>query len=396
MTRKLRRNGIFAVLYIATLCLIIYLGQPASSSDKSFAWTKVRYPSRPLDSSLSTTSHAVCPGLAASTKPALVVASTPHEDTSWTSALADKYHLCIYVVDTGSSDTSSGEVRPPVRAITTIPRIRLPSNRAHESLPYLEFIIANYNHLPTAGLVFVHGSRFAWHNDHRTWDNLPLLQDLNISSALQAHGYHNLRCDWSVGTCGKAAKPQGSFIGKVNAALEPHKARLKSDIALAGAFQALFGGDDDNPTLTSVTLGGWDIVRSQCCAQFVVARENILQHTSQEYEGVRAWLLDGMRRKESSSKLVSQMSMPASDPDDRIAGRVISYIWHILFLPRPDHATALDLNHLNQRACPSARECYCRLYGKCELEGCDEGRCRGQYGVPRGYKLPDNWAELHG
>lgn len=122
-----------------------------------------------------------------------------------------------------------------------------------------------------------------------------------------------------------------------------------------------------------------------------MARDNILQHTRAEYVALRQWLLDS--GTESAPK------------DDRTAGRIISYLWHILFLPKQDYTPraspgaygGVDLDRMNALACPSAADCYCRLYGRCNLPGCiSPETCIGQYEIPPEYKLPADWAETHG
>lgn len=318
-------------------------------------------------------SRGICPGLERTTKPVLVVARISSEDPSWLDALREKYHICVY--------TANAELDPSSN------HLQVPANRAHESMPYLTFMIDNYEHIPSSGAVFVHGTRFAWHNDHPEYDNTALLIDLNIPKALGNDGYYNLRCDWSSSTCSPHDNiPQGSFETRSRAVLEPFNQRVVSDAALPGALVEIFGGSE---TATKVRLRRADAVRSQCCAQFVVSREAIQSHSWEEYVALRQWLLDGMADK-SSKRLKG-----ASPADDRIAGRILSYVWHILFLQRGIDETGpnsglVDLGRLNTLACPTAKECYCRLYGRCDLEDCDKpGRCRGQYKIPPGFKIPE-------
>jgi hypothetical protein len=66
--------------------------------------------------------------------------------------------------------------------------------------------------------------------------------------------------------------------------------------------------------------------------------------------GIRDWLLE--------------TEMP-----DYMSGRVLEYSWHILFGKPAVH-------------CPPADECYCKTFGKCNLQ-CTEGDC-GQYQYPFG------------
>ena len=253
-------------------------------------------------------------------------------------------------------------------------------------------LIDNYDNIPAAGAVFVHGSRFAWHNDSPKYDNAELLAALNTTSALASSGYHNLRCDWSASTCPADSVPQGSFETGLTAKLEPFNTRVVSDAAMPRALASIFGGSDSSAG--TLLLGRGDGVKSQCCAQFIVSRANIYQHSREEYFALRQWVLDAGTN-------------PNSAPlDDRISGRILSYLWHILFLPQQGYAPrpsaglhdteSVNLDRLNLMACPSAAECYCRVYGRCGLEEmCTEGECRGQYTLPRDYKLPEGWAGTH-
>ncbi|KAF2217758.1 hypothetical protein CERZMDRAFT_108411 [Cercospora zeae-maydis SCOH1-5] len=348
----------FASLLTALLLLNLW---PTGSDDKQYDWARIRYRSK--TQSLPE-SRGTCPGLAGSDKPALVVARIASEDTQWLTDLALHYHLCVYTAD-APLDRNSRNLQVPV-------------NRGHEGMAYLTFIIDNYENIPEAGAVFVHGSRFAWHNDSPDYDNEALLRALNLTSALEHHGYTNLRCDWSAGTCSpRQAQPQGSIETLLSSKLQPWSRRAISDAALPKALQLLFDGntaDNRSPAL----LRRSDAIRAQCCAQFAVSRSAILGHSRDEYSALRQWLLDD----------------GAAPSDDRIAGRILSYVWHILFLGPTEGQTSLRA--LNALACPSAQVCYCRLYGKCDLQNCDSPRsCRGQYVLPRDYRLPDGWEELH-
>ncbi|EAW11066.1 DUF3431 domain-containing protein [Aspergillus clavatus NRRL 1] len=368
MRRKTSRS-LFHLTVLGAIALLLYLNRP--SSNKSFPWTRIRYRS----ASAVPESRGVCPGLQKSTKPALVVSRvTADGDPSWLHGLSSSYHLCIYTVDA-----------PDPRATT----LQVPANRGHEAMAYLTFLIDNYEHIPAAGAVFVHGSRFAWHNDHPIYDNAALLSALNVPAALQQDGYHNLRCDWSISTCPPSAAPQGSLENTLRSVLEPWSARAASDTALPRALAVLFG-DHNRETFVQAKLGRNDAVRAQCCAQFVVAREKIHRHSKEEYVALRQWLLDGMGRPSRRG---------AAPADDRVAGRILSYIWHILFLGYADGnhplTSGVDLQQLNARACPSAEACYCRLYGRCNLRCLSPGSCVDEYSLPKGLKLPADWEETH-
>lgn len=59
--------------------------------------------------------------------------------------LPEFYHLCIYTADAPLSPDSD--------------KLQVPANRGHEAIAYLAFVMDNDAHIPTAGAVFVHGSR---------------------------------------------------------------------------------------------------------------------------------------------------------------------------------------------------------------------------------------------
>ena len=64
-----------------------------------------------------------------------------------------------------------------------------------------------------------------------------------------------------------------------------------------------------------------------------------------------------------------------------MSGRIIEYTWHIIFGKNAVH-------------CPIAKECYCNLYGLCDLRCEDEGTCREQYKLPKHTDMPKGWPEF--
>ncbi|KAF1344266.1 hypothetical protein BDV97DRAFT_78673 [Delphinella strobiligena] len=364
--RRRSKKAIFHVsAFLCILLLIIFLS--SSSPKATFAWTTIRY--KTLTATLPAP-LGICPGLKATTKPALIVSRVSADgDAEWVNGLRDLYHPCIYTADAPPDPSSN--------------YLQVPMNRGHEAMAYLTFLIDNYDHFPASGAVFVHGSRWAWHNDAPDYDNVALLSALNVSAALRPWGYHNMRCDWSAGTCPLSIAPQGSLDTSINAVLDPWNARAVSDAALPSALASIFGADEE---YASAVLGRGDAVRAQCCAQFALSRASAWQHERREYVALRQWLLDG-----SAGHGVNRDAAPS---DDRIAGRILSYLWHILFVRHVDDK-GVDLDGLNSRACPSAGDCYCRLYGRCDLQGCTTDQCRGQYTLPPDYKLPADWAATH-
>lgn len=379
MRRGTRRALANLICFALALCVVLYLslGRSHTTSGQTFSWRRIRYQTT---AKKLPESYGICPEVWTSTKPALIVARVATDgDAQWVRSLADRYHPCIYTIDAAPMSTSI--------------YLQVPANRGHEAMAYLTFIIDNYAVIPAAGAVFVHGSRFAWHNDDPHYDNAVLLSALNVSAAVQTQGYHNLRCDWSASTCSPDYGPsQGSLETRLGAKLEPWDARAASDAALSGAFRSLFGDGVDAGIESKVRLGRNDAVRAQCCAQFAVSQASILRHSRDEYVALRQWLLDD--------------GVDAAPADDRVAGRILSYLWHILFIaPESQHnndsvtdadTDNVDLDQLNMRACPSAGDCYCRLYGRCNLGGCTTpGVCHGQYTIPPDFRLPIGWAAAH-
>lgn len=355
-------------VFLLVLVFILLVNLSPSESNKVFTWKTIQYQPRQPTSEHISEQIGICPGLAdaakqaKTAKPALVVARVEADgDEKWLQTLSEKYELCIYQID-ASHDSSRKH-------------LSVPANRGHEAMAYLTFFIDNYDNIPAEGVVLVHGARFQWHNDHPYYDNQALLNALNMTSALAKTGYHNLRCDWSASTCEKSPA-QGSLETRMRSVLEPYNARVVSDMLLPAVLTQLFGGSQTGSD-TQVQLGRSDPLRAQCCAQFVVSRERVWQHSRQEYIALRQWLLDD----------------GAAPPDDQIAGRILSYLWHILFLPKNE--AGIPLKQLNKMACPDASECYCRLYGRCDLQGCKPDRCPRQYQIPPNFRLPEGWVERH-
>lgn len=375
MNRKTQRATNQLVLFVSILLFIIYLNRP-QSEDKTFSWTEIRYKTT---SRTIPESRGICPKLSGSKQPALIVSRVAADgDPKWLDKLSAHYHLCVYNVDAPADKSSV--------------YLQVPANRGHEAMAYLTFIIDNYAEIPAAGAVFVHGSRWAWHNDAPDYDNAALLAVLDVPRALELTGYYNLRCDWSTSTCPPTVAAQGSLEMRLQSTLEPWSARAASDTALPQALASIFGGDEYTTAerKARLELRRTDAVRSQCCAQFVVSQERIWQHSRLEYVALRQWLLDGLEDARNSQT----HGGPAAPLDDRVAGRILSYLWHILFA-EPNFDGELELRQLNKDACPSAGDCYCRLYGRCDLRCPNPGTCWGQYKIPPDYKLPSNWADTH-
>lgn len=118
-----------------------------------------------------------------------------------------------------------------------------------------------------------------------------------------------------------------------------------------------------------------DEVAVGCCAQFGVTAGTIRQIPRKRYEELRQWLLD----------------TPLSD---QISGRVMEYMWHSMisshfFLSFTWFHSLADKCDITSvlfgkpaRHCPDPQQCYCEVYGRCDLN-CVNGDC-GVYLYPFG------------
>lgn len=44
--------------------------------------------------------------------------------------------------------------------------------------------------------------------------------------------------------------------------------------------------------------------------------------------------------------------------------------------------------------CPTARECYCNVFGICDLDDCTVDACEGRYDMPFWTDVPEEWRQL--
>jgi hypothetical protein len=202
---------------------------------------------------------------------------------------------------------------------------------------YLTYIIDHYASLPD-NVLFIHPNRYQWHNDDPDYDGLPMLRHFQLPY-LEKEGYVNIRCAWSLG-CPSEIKPlaeEGEHREAVHAGGQYKK-----------AFEQLFPGDKV-PAVVGVS----------CCAQFAATREKIRERTKEQYEKYRDWIME-------------------TDLGDAISGRVFEYSWHIIFGKPAVH-------------CPSAEDCYCKVFGICNLTCPNQGSCEGRYTLPPYSSLPKGW-----
>ncbi|KAF2470092.1 uncharacterized protein BDR25DRAFT_36659 [Lindgomyces ingoldianus] len=215
--------------------------------------------------------------------------------------------------------------------------LTVPKNKGRESMVYLTFIIDNFDKLPD-NILFLHPNRYQWHNDDPDYDGLPMLRHFQIPY-LEKEGYVNIRCAWSLG-CPSEIKP----IAEEG----EHRAAVHAGGDYKQGYEALFPGKQV-PSNVGVS----------CCAQFAATKEKVLERPKSDYVRYREWLVD-------------------TPLDDSISGRIFEYSWHMIFGKEPVH-------------CPTAKECYCKVFGFCYLECQEDGNCAGRYELPRFSTLPNGW-----
>jgi hypothetical protein len=198
------------------------------------------------------------------------------------------------------------------------------------------YIIDRYDSLPNVS-IFIHSLRYQWHNEDPMYDGIPVLQRLRLEQ-VQKRGYVSLRCSWLMG-CPAELHPTRSSNNTDD--------RSQNERAYADAFR-LFFPDRDVPAE----------VGAHCSSQFAVSRERVREQPKSFYEKIRSWLLE--------TKL-----------DDQISGRVIEYLWHIIFgMPAVD--------------CQDAGECFCQTFGLCNLT-CTDSACEKRYRLPKYAQIPAGW-----
>ncbi|KAJ5649215.1 Lipase class 3 [Penicillium longicatenatum] len=211
-------------------------------------------------------------------------------------------------------------------------------NKGRESMVYLTYIIDNYENLPDI-MLFIHSLRYQWHNDDPYYDGVPMLRNFQVPY-LQKMGYVNLRCVWTLG-CPVEIHPS----------TDTHRDDVHAGEYFKTGFMELF---PDEPIPKEVGVS--------CCAQFGVTRDTVLTRPKSDYERFRVWL--------SNTSL-----------GDDLSGRIMEYSWHMIFGQPPVH-------------CPAAGDCYCNVFGLCNLNCPNDAVCDNRYVLPPFSSLPKGWPFL--
>ncbi|ODH49013.1 hypothetical protein GX48_04838 [Paracoccidioides brasiliensis] len=228
---------------------------------------------------------------------AVVVAGLRSSNTKWLRKSFPHWDTHIYIANDESS------------------KLRIPKNKGREAMVYLTHIIDHYDdYRDDAAILFLHADQDQWHNDDEKYDGKRMLQRFSIPHLVR-EGYVNMRCH-----------PYPGCTTGLDLTTSP--AGENSESATIAGFLQNFATLFPNSTLPKQIAVG-------CCAQFGVTAGTIRQNSRERYVLLRQWLLD-------------------TALSDHISGRLMEYMWHILFGKPARH-------------CPDPQQCYCEVYGRCNL-----------------------------
>jgi len=223
-----------------------------------------------------------------------VMAKLEVENTSWVAKDLPDWQNAIYTVDNRNATLHTDQ------------------NKGREANVYLTYLVQNYDSLPDI-IVFLHSHRDgwpeAWHTDAPNYDNVIAVRELRLDS-IQRDGYVNLRCNPEIG-CPYEILPFRD---------PPEPYRL-SEAAFPSAWKKIFQ-NDNVPQEIGVA----------CCSQFAVSKSQVLSRSKADYERCLEWLYE-------------------TDLTDEVSGRVLEYMWHIIF-------------GKDAVFCPPIADCYCNVYGR--------------------------------
>lgn len=199
-------------------------------------------------------------------------------------------------------------------------------------MAYLTYIIDNYDASIPSVVAFLHSHRNgffqAWHVDTPLHDNAYAMKHLQLDY-VKEKGYVNLRCNSNPGCKNKHRInphiPGSVWLEVMGNTSTPAFQQEKS----LPAAQHEFSLPADREKLEVMRPVIW----TACCAQFAVSRDMIYKRPLEDYVQIRQWIME-------------------TDKDDAKSGRVMEYLWHIIFGQEAVH-------------CPDVETCYCKVYGRC-------------------------------
>ncbi|KAM5483124.1 hypothetical protein McanCB56680_003182 [Microsporum canis] len=242
----------------------------------------------------------------------IVMAALEEEDTRWVQEYLPDWQRAIYTVN------------PSPETLKDPNHLSTPTNKGHEAMAYLTYVIEHYHSLPSI-VAFLHSHRNgfvkAWHVDAPLHDNAMAMQSLQ-TNYIRENGYVNLRCMRNLGCASPGRHPL----------ITPEVWDQLFNGTTQGKRTATTTEGDDKGVIRSVVPVP-EIVMVACCAQFAVSREQVRLRPLEDYVHFRQWLFD-------------------TSLNDATSGRVFEYLWHIIF-------------GKNAVYCPEEDTCYCKVYGRC-------------------------------
>lgn len=236
----------------------------------------------------------------------LVVAKRKHEDTAWIGEYLPDWASSIYEVDDPRA------------------QLKVPANKGREAMVYLTYVVLLYGlylgnrwtHPPNTRIncrylvdrydtlpdisIFLHASRFQWHNDNPDYDGLLSLRNLSFPY-IREEGYVNLRCVWVLGCPVELRPAMDAFVAAIRDPATDQEKTIQE--IFKSAFEELLPG---MPVPEEVGV--------PCCSQFAVTRDTIKRRPREDYVRFRNWLIK-------------------TELSDGLSGRVLEYSWHSECVP---------------------------------------------------------------
>ncbi|KAK5107112.1 hypothetical protein LTR62_001860 [Meristemomyces frigidus] len=267
-TRRLG-TSLFAValtLVVATL-LLVWTWPPALSAARSLN-TPSGQPSLSIPQDTRSIERAV------------VIPKTRHDDVRWIGDLLNDSNFTAFVYST--------DVWPEQQYLQ--PRTLV----GREASAYLSYILDYYDALPKYS-IFIHAAEDQWHNDvYSKATNQPDTLHSLRTSAIDAHGYINLRCKLHPG-CPADFEP-----------FAPGGVELQGHVYadFPAMYAEMFGVERQEAP---------ESIGNICCAQFGVSRARILQRPKRDYGRMLDWARN------------------TTELDGTAVGYVFEKLWHIVF-----------------------------------------------------------------
>lgn len=177
------------------------------------------------------------------------------------------------------------------------PKCSLSENRGREASAFLKYIIEYYDSLPEY-VAFIHGHENAWHQEG---DLINAIRRARITHAKYIS--LNNRIDL------KSIEPQAIEHSEDIEANHPAYKILKK------RWSDLFG-----PILG---IPYPEYLRFKCCAQFIVSKDTIRNHSKEDYQKLYEFVMDPKE-------------------EDYTTGMAMEFIWHIIFGGNPDMCSNAD------------------------------------------------------